>query len=343
MLNSRTSFSGPILVSISPIHWQPNAPLQRLNLPWLVSAGVEVAVLRLDLINPLISGNKWFKLAHHLEAASEANAQGVISLGGAHSNHLHALAAAGKRFGFATVGLLRGHAVETPTTVDLQAFGMQLHWLGYAGYRARHEPGFWSSWLTQYPDFYPIPEGGGGLPGALGCAGLLDMVREQAGELGWSDYHGCWLAAGTGTTLAGLVLAEKGAHPVYGAMAVPDDHGVEQNVAAILEHCKTGRSELVREAVWCQADLANKFAPIQARDDYILVSASRGGFAKTDPYLLDFITTSESQSGIPLEPLYTGKALLALHDEVVAGRFPVGTRLIFIHTGGLQGRRAMGL
>ncbi|MBC3951862.1 1-aminocyclopropane-1-carboxylate deaminase/D-cysteine desulfhydrase [Pseudomonas folii] len=340
MLNSRTSFSGPILVSISPIHWQPNAPLQRLNLPWLVSAGVEVAVLRLDLIDPLISGNKWFKLAHHLAAASEVNAKGVISLGGAHSNHLHALAAAGKRFGFATVGLLRGHAVETPTTVDLQAFGMQLHWLGYAGYRARHEPDFWSSWLTQYPDFYPIPEGGGGLPGALGCAGLLKMVREQLSDLGWSDYHGWWLAAGTGTTLAGLVLAEEGAHLVYGAMAVPDDHGVEQNVAAILEHCKTGRSELVREASSLTHRLANKFAPT---DDYILISASRGGFAKTDPQLLDFIATSESQSGIPLEPLYTGKALMALHDEVVAGRFQAGTRLIFIHTGGLQGRRAMGL
>ncbi|MDU8361290.1 pyridoxal-phosphate dependent enzyme [Pseudomonas syringae group sp. J309-1] len=388
MLNSRPSSSGPFLVSIAPIHWQPSAPLQRLDLPWLTQAGVEVAVLRLDLIDPLISGNKWFKLAHHLAAASEVNAKGVISLGGAHSNHLHALAAAGKRFGFATVGLLRGHAVETPTTVDLQAFGMHLHWLGYGGYRARHEPDFWPSWLTQYPDFYPIPEGGGGLPGALGCAGLLEMAHEQLSELGWSDYHGWWLAAGTGTTLAGLVLAEDGAHPVYGAMAVPDDHGVEQNVTAILAHRKTGtdcvkttalgntalktgekcsfrtprlrffacfclvlpslatfshslgRSELVREASSLTHRLANKFAPT---DDYILISASRGGFAKTDPHLLDFIASSESQSGIPLEPLYTGKALLALHDEVVAGRFPVGTRLIFIHTGGLQGRRAMGL
>jgi 1-aminocyclopropane-1-carboxylate deaminase len=301
---------------------------------------VEVAVLRLDLLDPLISGNKWFKLAHHLTAASAINAKGVISLGGAHSNHLHALAAAGKRFGFATVGLLRGHAVQTPTTVDLQAFGMQLHWLGYGGYRARHEPDFWPSWLTQYPDFYPIPEGGAGLPGALGCGDLLDMVREQLSNLGWSDYHGWWLAAGTGTTLAGLVLAEEGAHPVYGAMAVPDDHGVEENVAAILEHRKTGRSELVREASSLTHRLANKFAPT---DGYVLISASRGGFAKTDPQLLDFIATSESQSGIPLEPLYTGKALMALHDEVVAGRFQAGTRLIFVHTGGLQGRRAMGL
>ena len=303
-------------------------------------------MLRLDLIDPLISGNKWFKLAHHLAAASETNAQGVISLGGAHSNHLHALAAAGKRFGFATVGLLRGHAVQTPTTVDLQAFGMRLHWLGYSGYRARHEPDFWQPWLTQYPGFYPIAEGGGGLPGALGCAGLLDMVRGQLSGLGWSDYHGWWLAAGTGTTLAGLVLAEAGAHAVYGAVAVPDDHGVEQNVASILGACWSEacpRRTITREAC-CTAktDSRASLAPTGLHD-HVLISASRGGFAKTDPHLLEFIAASESQSGIPLEPLYTGKALLALHDEVAAGRFSVGTRLIFIHTGGLQGRRAMGL
>jgi 1-aminocyclopropane-1-carboxylate deaminase len=333
-------------VSIAPIHWQPSAPLQRLNLPWLDQAGVEVAVLRLDLIDPLISGNKWFKLAHHLAAASDAKAQGVISLGGAHSNHLHALAAAGKRFGFATVGLLRGHAVQTPTTADLQSFGMQLHWLGYGGYRARHEPGFWQPWLAQYPDFYPVPEGGGGLPGAQGCVGLVDMVQDQLSCLGWSDYHGWWLAAGTGTTLAGLVLAEAGARPVYGASAVPDGHGVEDNVAHIVDACwseacprisRRGVSDLPRNRS-SRASLA----PTDAHA-YHLINASRGGFAKTDPHLLDFIDVSESQSGIPLEPLYTGKALLALHDEVMAGRFTPGTRLIFVHTGGLQGRRGMRL
>ena len=313
-------------------------------------------MLRLDLIDPLISGNKWFKLAHHLAAASEAGAQGIISLGGAHSNHLHALAAAGKRFGFATVGLLRGHPVQTPTTEDLQTFGMQLHWLGYGGYRARHEAGFWATWLEQYPDFYPIPEGGGGLPGALGCAGLSGMVRDQLSRLGWDDYHGWWLAAGTGTTLAGLVLAEAGARPVYGAMAVPDGHGVEQNVAAICGLSPTCGSKLACEGVGSGSkNVSDVMASSRAsslprelysgpdRDAYHLINASRGGFAKTDPQLLDFIASSESQSGMPLEPLYTGKALLALHDEVLAGRFPSGTRMIFVHTGGLQGRRGMGL
>ncbi|EKG31048.1 1-aminocyclopropane-1-carboxylate deaminase/D-cysteine desulfhydrase [Pseudomonas avellanae] len=307
--------------------WQPTAALQRLSLPWLQHAGVEVAMLRLDRIDTLISGNKWFKLNDHLKQAVTVGAQGVISLGGAHSNHLHALAAAGKRFGFPTVGLLRGHAQQTPTVLDLQAFGMQLHWLGYAGYRARHAADFWQPWQAHYPELYPIAEGGGGLAGALGCARLREMVDSQLGQTGWDDYHGWWLAAGTGTTVAGLLLAEAGAHPVYGAMAVPDDHGVAENIMAVL-----GEAAGLQEKASSELPAA-----------CLLLDASRGGFARTDPALLDFIASSEVQGGVLLEPLYTGKALLALHDEVLAGRFEPGTRLVFVHTGGLQGRRAMGL
>lgn len=284
-------------------------------------------MLRLDRIDTLISGNKWFKLSDHLKQAVTVGAQGVISLGGAHSNHLHALAAAGKRFGFPTVGLLRGHAQQTPTVLDLQAFGMQLHWLGYTGYRARHAADFWQPWQARYPELYPIVEGGGRLAGALGCARLREMVDSQLGQMDWDDYHGWWLAAGTGTTVAGLLLAEAGAHPVYGAMAVPDDHGIAENIMAVLG-----------EAAGSQEKAASELPAA-----CVLLDASRGGFARTDPALLDFIASSEVQGGVLLEPLYTGKALLALHDEVLAGRFEPGTRLVFVHTGGLQGRRAMGL
>lgn len=298
-----------------PKDWFPQAPLERLHLDWLCSANVEVAILRLDQIDPLISGNKWFKLIEHLKAADLAGAKGIISLGGAHSNHLHALAAAGKRFGFSTVGLLRGHPQVTPTVQDLQAFGMQLHWLGYGGYRARHEAGFWAPWLAQYPELHPVPEGGGGLPGARGCMPLKAMVGEQLKVLGWSDYDGWWLACGTGTTLAGLVLAEAGDHPVYGALAVPGDHGVAQCVDSIVQE-----------------------AGLQT-PAYELLEASRGGFANVDPPLLEFIEQAERVSGVELEPLYTGKALLALKQQVEAGKFKQGTRLIFVHTGGLQGRR----
>ncbi|MCU7249288.1 1-aminocyclopropane-1-carboxylate deaminase/D-cysteine desulfhydrase [Pseudomonas koreensis] len=295
--------------------WLPQAPLEPLQLDWLAAAGVEVAILRLDRIDPLISGNKWFKLVEHLKAADRAGAEGIISLGGAHSNHLHALAAAGKRLGFATVGLLRGHPQQTPTVGDLLDFGMQLHWLGYGGYRARHEPGFWQPWQAQYPTLHAVPEGGGGLLGALGCAALKDQVDEQLSHLGWDGFHGWWLACGTGTTLAGLVLAEAGERAVYGALAVPVDHGVAPQVEAIVEEARLHNPR------------------------YELIEASRGGFARVDPALLAFIEQTEQASGIPFEPLYTGKALLALKQQVQAGQFARGTRLVFVHTGGLQGRR----
>ena len=301
------------------IDWHPHAPLQRLHLDWLQQAGVEVAVLRLDLIDPLISGNKWFKLTEHLHRARAAGADGLISLGGAHSNHLHALAAAGKRFGFATVGLLRGHPQQTPTTLDLERYGMQLHWLGFAGYRARHEPGFWQPWQALYPNLHQVPEGGGGLAGALGCTPLVSMVREQLAAVGWDDYDGWWLAAGTGTTLAGLVLGEEGRRRVYGALAVPEDHGVVPQVEAILQ------AGGLRER------------------NFELIDASRGGFARVDDALLEFIQDSEAASDVTLEPLYTGKALMALRHAAGSGRVATGKRLVFVHTGGLQGRRGFEL
>ena len=297
------------------IDWHPHAPLQRLHLDWLHQAGVEVAVLRLDLIDPLISGNKWFKLTEHLRAAHQAGADGLISLGGAHSNHLHALAAAGKRFGFATVGLLRGHPQQTPTTLDLERYGMQLHWLGFAGYRARHEPGFWQPWQVQYPNLHQVPEGGGGLADALGCKPLVNQVREQLATVGWDDYDGWWLAAGTGTTLAGLMLGEAGRRRVYGALAVPEDHGVAPQVEAILQ------------------------AGGLAARNVELIDASRGGFARVDDALLGFMRASEAASGLLLEPLYTAKALMALEQAVKEGLITRGRRLVFVHTGGLQGRR----
>ncbi len=286
-------------------------------LGWLAAAGIEVGVLRLDLVDPLISGNKWFKLAPHLMEAVRQGARGLISLGGPHSNHLHALAAAGRRFAFPTVGLLRGEPRETPTVRDLQAFGMRLHWLGYGGYRVRHQAGFWNSWRDCYPDLHPVAEGGGGLTGAQGCRVLRKMLLSQLPTLGWSDYHGWWLAAGTGATLAGLVLAEGGERPVHGALAVPASHGVAPQVRAILAEAGV-------------ADVG-----------YRLLDASRGGFARLDAELARFILDSEREGGIPLDPVYTGKALLALHEQVACGGIPHGSRLIFVHTGGMQGRRAL--
>jgi 1-aminocyclopropane-1-carboxylate deaminase len=214
---------------------------------------------------------------------------------------------------------------------------MELHWLGYAGYRARHEADFWLPWRERYPRLHPVPEGGGGLDGALGCAEILIQARSQLETLGWDGYDGWWLACGTGTTLAGLVLAEAGQHQVFGAVVVPDDHGVAGNIASVLESglpaCKKGAGGHSENVV--------RASDSSTAASYSLLDASRGGYAKTDQRLLGFTLASERETGIPFEPIYTGKALLALADEVRQGRFEPGTRLIFVHTGGLQGRRAV--
>ncbi|UXJ55838.1 1-aminocyclopropane-1-carboxylate deaminase/D-cysteine desulfhydrase [Pseudomonas citronellolis] len=291
--------------------------MQQLRLDWLEQAGVELALLRLDLVDERVSGNKWFKLAPYLRQAAEQGLEGLISLGGAHSNHLHALAAAGQRFGFATVGLLRGNEQDTPTVRDLRAWGMQLHWLGYAGYRERHAEGFWAPWRERYPRLLTVDEGGGGLPGALGCAPLVEQLGEQLPGIGWNGYDQLWAACGTGTTLAGLVLGEQGAHPLIGALAVPPGHGVEAMLPRLL--AEAGREDA----------------------GYRLLDASRGGFGKVDAGLARFMADFETASGVPLEPMYTGKLLLVLHDEVSARRVPRGSRLVAVHSGGLQGRRAM--
>ena len=279
---------------------------------------MELAALRLDQIDREISGNKWFKLAHHLHAAQSEGAKGLISLGGPHSNHLHALAAAARRVGLASVGLMRGQPQQTPTVQGLQAFGMQLHWLGYGGYRERHQADFFATWRDRYPGYYPIPEGGGGLRGALGCAPLVVHVQARLASLGWADHHGWWLAAGTGTTLAGLVLgeAEQGGRMVYGALAGPPSHGVAAEV-----------DRLLGEAGITDAN-------------YQLIDACRGGFGRFDRELAAFMAETEQHGGIELEPVYTAKALIALRLYVERGHVAAGTRLVFVHTGGLQGRRA---
>lgn len=297
--------------------WRPEAPLQRIHLDWLDRAGVELALLRLDRVDSLVSGNKWFKLAPYLQQAADLGLAGVMTLGGAHSNHLHAVAAAGARFGFETVGLLRGEEQDNPTVTDLRQLGMRLHWLGYGGYRRRHDADFWVPWRQRYPHLLAVGEGGGGLPGAQGCSPLVEQIRQQLGALGWEDYQQLWVACGTGTTLAGLVLGEGGAHPVVGALAVPPGHGVEAQVPELLRESGTGDN------------------------GYRLLDASRGGFARIDVTLARFILATEAECGVPLEPLYTGKLLLALHDEVAAGRVARGTRIVAIHSGGLQGRRAL--
>ncbi|MFD1259473.1 1-aminocyclopropane-1-carboxylate deaminase/D-cysteine desulfhydrase [Entomomonas asaccharolytica] len=291
--------------------------LNRLNLPVFEQAGVELAVLRLDKTDYLISGNKWFKLQYHLHQAIDQKAKGLVSVGGAHSNHLHALAAAGQRLGFKTVGLIRGNPIQTPTVIDLQNLGMELHWLSYGEFRRRYQDAFWQEWVQRYPDYYFVPEGGGGLLGAKGCQVIPKMIKQQLATIGWDDFDSIYVSVGTGSTLVGIIWGKENRHQVVGCLAVPDCYHVDKQIENLLDEI-----------------------PIKIAN-YQLQSAARKGFGQADRELLDFINEVEKTTGLPLDPVYTGKTLFFLQQQVQAGLIAKGTRIVFIHTGGLQGRRVL--
>lgn len=291
--------------------------LNRLKLPVFEQAGVELAVLRLDKTDYLISGNKWFKLQHHLYKAIDEQAKGLLSVGGAHSNHLHAVAAAGQRLGFATVGLIRGNPTQTPTVADLQNFGMTLHWLSYGEFRRRYQDAFWQEWRERYPGYYLIPEGGGGLLGAKGCQVIPQMIKKQLPITGWDDFDSIYLSVGTGSTLVGIIWGKENRHQVVGCLAVPECYKVDKDIEDLLDEI-----------------------PIKIAN-YQLQAAARKGFGQADPELLAFIDEVEKISGLPLDPVYTGKTMFFLQQQVAAGHIAKGTRIVFIHTGGLQGRRVL--
>jgi len=293
----------------------PPARLQEVHLAPLAAQGLRLAVLRLDQRPPAANGNKGYKLRPWRERLRLGEGRGLISLGGAHSNHLHALAALGRQAGFATVGLLRGEPCQTPTVQDLQAWGMTLHWLGYGGYRRRHDADFWQPWQARYPDLLPVPEGGCDERAAQACAGIVSELRQGLATLDWPDCQQLWLAAGTGTTLAGVIQAADPAWQVVGGLAVPPGQGVEANLATLL--------------------------PRGTPPNWRLVDACRGGFGRIDAELARAMLDFETQTGIALDPLYTGKLWLALRDEIEQGALAPSSRLVLIHSGGLQGRRAL--
>lgn len=291
--------------------------LTPLSLPVFDRANISLAVLRLDKTDQLISGNKWFKLHYHLVQANLQQCNGLLSVGGAHSNHLHALAAAGEKLGLPTVALIRGQPIETPTIVDLQKLGMHLHWLSYGEFRRRYQAEFWQEWAERYPDFYLVPEGGGGILGAKGCRVIPELIKQQLFTIGWDDFDYIYTGVGTGSTLAGIVWGLGGNHQVVGCLAVPERYGVDVQIKELLDEIPVSFT------------------------NYQLKPAARKGFGQADPDLLHFINDVEAVAGLLLDPVYTGKTLYFLLQQVINGEIAEGSRIVLLHTGGLQGRRVL--
>lgn len=288
-------------------------PLQALHWPAFTDAGVSLKVLRLDLIDPLLGGNKWFKLQRNIEAIRAAGNPRVLTFGGAWSNHLRAVAAAGQRFGFETVGLVRGELVEplNPSLCLARGCGMHLQAMTRSDYRRKHEPDM-LAWLEQeFGPHYLIPEGGSNAAGVQGCEMLADYLC-------WDHSAGhrvVALACGTGATMAGLIRGLQGKKQVVhvlGVAVLKADGYIPDQVRRWLGE------ESARPVSW-----------------QVIEDAHCGGYARSSVELEMFLEEFAGCSDMPVEPVYTGKLLFALHRQLGRGRFLPGTEIILLHTGGI--------
>ena len=287
--------------------------LQPLAHPVATRQGVRLLLWRDDLRHPDLPGNKARKLKYNLRAARTDGHSRLLTFGGAYSNHLAAVAAAGRLYGFATTGLVRGeeHQPLNPTLARCVADGMQLHYLDRATYRRRAEPDFLAEIQRQLGPAYLLPEGGTNALALPGVAELIGELRQH------TDFDAVAVAAGTGGTLAGLALGlTEAGHPAraLGVVALKGGDFLRADIDA-LTLAATGQ----------------RLANYELHTGYHF-----GGYAKLPPELRAFIRQFEADYGVLLDPIYTGKLLFGVLDLVAQGHFAPGSTVVAVHTGGLQ-------
>lgn len=289
---------------------QPS-PLIKINDPRLAQYPLELWLKRDDLIHPVLSGNKWRKLKFILQQALALKADTIVSMGGAYSNHLHALAFVGQQMGLKTVGLVRGEVLSTlnPTLQDLRAWGMELKFVSRTEYRKLRDYQHWKALPGLKPGQYWLPEGG-----AVTLA--LQGIAELVAEINQPDAVLC-VPCGTGTTLAGIIASSSPSNTILGFSALKGADFLTEEVKRLLPAGEPLNNWSINQDYHC------------------------GGFGKTTSQLLDFMAQFERATGILLDPVYTGKMLLGIYDLLAKGYFKGHQRIIAVHTGGLQGRRTL--
>ena len=265
-----------------------------LSLPELVQKGCRAAVLRLDKLHPIVSGNKWFKLKYHLSAAANSNAETIVTFGGAWSNHIVAAAFAAGEAGFRSIGIVRGEqpASLSATLRTAASYGMELLFISRDDFKQKEMATPVQELLCTLKSYYLIPEGGAGELGIKGCKEILPLADHAAA------YTHIVCAVGTGTMLAGL---QQAAAPHQQVIAIPVLKGMSSPAA-----------------------------------EYHF-----GGYAKKTPELLAFMDDFYERTGIPTDFVYTGKLMYAFIDLLCTDRFPPGSNILLIHSGGLQGNASL--
>ncbi|MEH2210762.1 1-aminocyclopropane-1-carboxylate deaminase/D-cysteine desulfhydrase [Nostoc sp.] len=295
-------------------------PLQQINSEIARHAGVELYVLRLDLMHPWVNGNKWFKLKYNLLEAKEKNFTTLLTFGGAYSNHIYATAAAGNLFGFRTIGVIRGEE-RLPLNATLSFAvqqGMQLVYLNREMYRQRNTPALEEYLRQRFGEVFIIPEGGSNLNGVRGCTEIVNDATIAFDRI-------C-VACGTATTLAGIALS---LHKEQRAIAFP----VLKNGAFLTQEIENLLINYLASGLP---------SPYSSPASWELVCDYHfGGYAKVNDELLLFSQQFTQEHGVPLDYVYTAKMFYGVMDLLQQGFFCKGDRLLLVHTGGLQGNVGM--
>lgn len=278
------------------------------SLPHFSTENVHTDIFRLDLFHPIVSGNKWFKLQYYLQEALATRKNIIASFGGAYSNHIVALAYATHEMGLQSIGYIRGDMDTklTPTLLQAKEYGMKLIFVDRNGYRDKNS----IMKNGPSPDIYWVMEGGYGLPGAKGASDILTVLDTQ-------NYTDIICAVGSGTMMAGLIKAAGLHQRVTGISVLKNYLGLENEVRALLTDAENQRSFSILH-------------------DYHF-----GGYAKHPDELIGFMKEVWLAEGLPTDIVYTSKLLFATKNMILHNHFPVGSRLLVIHSGGLQGNSSL--
>lgn len=284
--------------------------IQQVRFSEIEDKEVTVFIKREDELHPVVSGNKYRKLAYNLEEAKQQNKHTLLTFGGAYSNHLVATAAAGFDFGFSTIGIVRGEELEhlkfkNDTLQTALDYKMKLHFVSREAYRQKTSPFFIEKLHQKYGDFYRIPEGGTNQLAVKGCEKILTPNAIV--------FDVICLAVGTGGTISGIINTTKKQQKVIGFPALKGNF-LQQEIKKYTKPHKN----------W------------SLNTDY-----NFGGYAKVSEELIAFINRFKKETSIPLDPIYTGKMMFGIVDMIKKGIFAKGSKILAIHTGGLQGIKGM--
>lgn len=273
-------------------------------------------IKREDELHPFISGNKYRKLKYNLEEASHQNHNTLLTFGGAYSNHIVATAAAGYEHNFKTIGIIRGEELANnlkevisinPTLKSASEHNMQFEFVSRSAYINKTSPEFITSLKEKFGKFYLVPEGGTNKFAVRGCEEILTKDDEK--------YHVIYSAVGTGGTISGIVNSTKNFQKVIGFPALKGD--------------------------FLQQEIKNY---VLRNDNWSLINGYHfGDYAKISKELIIFINKFKRETSISLDPVYTGKMMFGIVDLIKKDVFKKGTKILAIHTGGLQGIDGMNM